>query len=119
MCERVQPGGAVGYRKYPEARADEERHRDADRTGIERERRYEQYHKRGQKFRFKQQPFPEGQLFRQYAVRVLDLVAKSTEEVKEIHSGLHGTLYLASVEGHAPKLFAKWIAGFQRENPRV
>ena len=62
---------------------------------------------------------PEGQLFKQYAIRVLDLVAKSTEEVKEIHSGLHGTLYLASVEGHAPKLFAGWIAGFQQENPHV
>lgn len=62
---------------------------------------------------------PEGQLFKQYAIRVLDLVAKSTEEVKEIHNGLHGTLYLASVEGHAPKLFAGWIAGFQQENPHV
>ena len=62
---------------------------------------------------------PEGQLFKQYAIRVLDLVAKSTEEVKGIHNGLHGTLYLASVEGHAPKLFAQWIAGFQQENPHV
>ena len=62
---------------------------------------------------------PEGQLFKQYAIRVLEMVAKSTEEVKEIHNGLHGTLYLASVEGHAPKLFAGWIAGFQQENPHV
>ncbi|MCD8321641.1 MAG: LysR family transcriptional regulator [Oscillospiraceae bacterium] len=61
----------------------------------------------------------EGQVFRQYAVRVLDLVQKSAEDVKEIHTGLHGTLYLASVEGHAPALFAQWIAGFQQENPNV
>ncbi|MCC8044421.1 MAG: LysR family transcriptional regulator [Clostridiales bacterium] len=61
----------------------------------------------------------EGQVFRQYASRVLDLVNKSAEDVKEIHSGLHGTIYLASVEGHAPALFSRWIAGFQKLHPKV
>ncbi|MCD8338160.1 MAG: LysR family transcriptional regulator substrate-binding protein [Lachnospiraceae bacterium] len=58
-------------------------------------------------------------MFRQYAVRVLDLVSKSAEDVKEIQSGLHGTIYLASVEGHAPALLSEWIAGFQAEHPHV
>ncbi len=61
----------------------------------------------------------EGQMFRQYAVRVLDLVNKSAENVKEIQTGLHGTIYLASVEGHAPQLFSEWIAGFREKNPHV
>lgn len=61
----------------------------------------------------------EGQVFRQYAVRVLDLVSKSAEDVKELQSGLHGTIYLASVEGHAPALLSQWIAGFQMEHPHV
>ncbi len=61
----------------------------------------------------------EGQLFQQYAVRVLDLVNRSAEDVKDISSGLHGTIYLASVEGHAPVLFSKWISAFQEQNPHV
>ncbi|MCD8353287.1 MAG: LysR family transcriptional regulator substrate-binding protein [Clostridiales bacterium] len=36
-----------------------------------------------------------------------------------MQSGLHGVIYLASVEGHAPTLFSQWIAGFQKENPHV
>ena len=61
----------------------------------------------------------EGQLFRQYAVQILDLVGKSSEEVREMKEGLRGTLYLASVEGHAPRLFSEWIAGFHRIHPHV
>lgn len=61
----------------------------------------------------------EGQVFRQYAVRVLDLVRRSEEDVREMQTGLHGVIYLATVEGHAPKLFSQWIAGFQKENPHV
>ncbi|MCD8014801.1 MAG: LysR family transcriptional regulator substrate-binding protein [Lachnospiraceae bacterium] len=36
-----------------------------------------------------------------------------------MHGGLHGTIYLASVEGHAPALFSQWIAGFQKQHPHV
>lgn len=61
----------------------------------------------------------EGQLFRQYAVQILDLVGKSSEEVREMKEGLRGTLYLASVEGHAPRLLSEWIAGFHRIHPHV
>lgn len=61
----------------------------------------------------------EGHIFHQYAVRVLELVNKSEEDVKEVKNGLHGTIYLASVEGHAPTLFSEWISDFQKENQYV
>lgn len=61
----------------------------------------------------------EGILFRQYAQQILDLVEKSTEDIREMEKGLQGTLYLASVEGHAPHLFSKWIAGFHALYPHV
>ena len=54
----------------------------------------------------------EGQLFRQYAIQVIDLVNKSTEEIREMKQGLQGTLFLASVEGHAPRLFSEWMRAF-------
>ena len=60
-----------------------------------------------------------GVLFRQYATQILELADKSVEEVKEVNTGLKGTLYLASVEGHAPRLFSKWIAGFSEKYPDV
>lgn len=61
----------------------------------------------------------EGQLFRQYAMQVLELVDKSVDEVRELHEGLHGTLYLSTVEGNAPHLLSEWVAGFHRLHPRV
>lgn len=61
----------------------------------------------------------EGQVFRQYAMRVVDLVNRSAKDVREMKTGLHGTIYLASVEGHAPTLFSEWIAGFHQDHPHV
>lgn len=61
----------------------------------------------------------EGILFKQYAVQVLNLVQKSTEDIREMKKGLQGTLYLATVEGHAPRLFSQWISGFHKEHPHV
>lgn len=61
----------------------------------------------------------EGAVFKQYATQVLDLVNKSTEDIRERKKGLQGTLYLASVEGHAPRLYAEWIAGFHTLHPNV
>ena len=57
----------------------------------------------------------EGELFLQYANQILDLVNRSEEDVRERKEGLQGTLYIASVEGCGPRLFAEWIAGFQTE----
>lgn len=61
----------------------------------------------------------EGMLFKQYATQVLDLVNKSTEDIREMKQGLQGTLYLASVEGHAPRLYAEWISQFHKLHPHV
>lgn len=61
----------------------------------------------------------EGILFKQYASQILNLVNQSTEDIREIKNGLRGTLYLASVEGHGPRLFSEWIAGFNRLYPHV
>lgn len=61
----------------------------------------------------------EGVHFRQYAIRILELVNKSIDDVKEMETGLRGRLYIASVEGAAPRLLAKWIAEFKKENPNV
>lgn len=61
----------------------------------------------------------EGELFYQYSKQILELVDRSTEDVKDIKEGLQGTLYIASVEGHAPVLFAEWIKEFKEEHPHV
>lgn len=61
----------------------------------------------------------EGVLFRQYAMQMMELADRSVDEVRELHEGLHGTLYLATVEGNAPYLISEWIAGFHRLHPRV
>ena len=61
----------------------------------------------------------EGELFLQYASQILDLVSKSEEEVREMREGLTGTLYIASVEGCAPRFFAEWISAFRKKHPNV
>lgn len=61
----------------------------------------------------------EGELFLQYANQILDLVNRSGEDIREMKEGLQGTLYIASVEGCGPRLFAEWIAAFQKKHPNV
>lgn len=61
----------------------------------------------------------EGVLFSQYALQILELARRSAEGIRELHTGLTGTLYLASVEGHAPRLISEWIAGFHKLHPHV
>lgn len=61
----------------------------------------------------------EGELFLQYASQILDLVNRSEEEVREMKEGLQGTLYIASVEGCGPRMFAEWIAAFRQKHPHV
>lgn len=61
----------------------------------------------------------EGTLFLQYARQVLELVDRSAEDIRDMKQGLQGSLYLASVEGHAPRLFSSWIAGFHKNYPQV
>lgn len=61
----------------------------------------------------------EGELFKQYAAQVLDLVEKSTSEIREMKQGLQGMLTLGSVEGSAPRILADWISDFSKQNPHV
>ena len=60
-----------------------------------------------------------GKHFYEYATQILDLTEKSTAEIKNLEKGLQGTLYVASVEGCAPSLVSKWIAGFHELYPNV
>ena len=60
-----------------------------------------------------------GERFLLYASRICQLADRSFEDIKEMNEGLNGTLYLATVEGHAPSLFAGWIAEFKKRFPLV
>ena len=61
----------------------------------------------------------EGELFLQYAKQILELVNRSQEDIREVKEGLQGMLYIASVEGCGPRLFAKWIKSFKEKYPHV
>ena len=60
-----------------------------------------------------------GERFMQYASRIRQLADQSFEDIREMSEGLSGTLYLATIEGYAPSLFAEWIADFQKKYPLV
>ncbi len=61
----------------------------------------------------------EGLLFKQYAQQILELESKSKDDISEMSSGLHGRIYIATVEGYGPHLLASWISGFHAINPYV
>ncbi|SDB68253.1 LysR family transcriptional regulator [Butyrivibrio sp. INlla16] len=60
-----------------------------------------------------------GERFMQYARRIKQLSDQSLEDIREMREGLTGRLYLATVEGHAPELFASWICDFKKKYPLV
>lgn len=60
-----------------------------------------------------------GERFRQYANQILHLADQSMEDIREMNAGLQGTLYLAMVEGIAPRLLSGWVADFHKAYPRV
>lgn len=62
---------------------------------------------------------PEGELLLRRANQLLDLAEKTKQEIREMKTGMTGTLYLGMVEGRAPYLAAQWIAGFREEFPMV
>ena len=62
---------------------------------------------------------PEGNAFLQYARQIMDLAERSRIHVFEMAKGIQGTIDIASVEGHAPRLIAKWIAAFREGRPNV
>ncbi len=61
----------------------------------------------------------EGVRFRSYANRIIALADRSVEDIREMHTGLKGTLYIAEVEGKAPHLVAGYISEFSKKYPDV
>ena len=61
----------------------------------------------------------EGELLLRRAGQMLDLAEKTRQELRSMGEGLSGTVSLAMVEGRAPYLCARWIAGFRRRYPLV
>lgn len=61
----------------------------------------------------------EGVRFRSYANRIIMLADRSVEDIKEMHTGLRGTVYIAQVEGKAPHLMASYISSFAEKYPDV
>ncbi|MCR5301583.1 MAG: LysR family transcriptional regulator [Lachnospiraceae bacterium] len=61
----------------------------------------------------------EGIRFRTYANRIVTLADRSVEDIKEMHTGLRGTVYIAEVEGKAPRLAATYISAFGSKYPLV
>lgn len=56
-----------------------------------------------------------GNRFLNYAHQIMALADRSAEDIREMSTGLKGTLYLATVEGRAPKILSGWIAGFHEK----
>ena len=61
----------------------------------------------------------EGAALLRRANELLDLAEKARQEIREMKNGIAGTLDLGMVEGRAPFLCARWIAGFRDEFPLV
>jgi len=60
-----------------------------------------------------------GEKFKEYALQIMHLSEQSIEVVKEMNEGLQGTLFIASVEGEAPHLIARWVSDFHAKYPHV
>ena len=61
----------------------------------------------------------EGIRFRSYANRIVSLADRSVEDIREMNTGLQGTIYIAEVEGKAPRLTSSFIASFAGKYPEV
>lgn len=61
----------------------------------------------------------EGELLLRRAAELLDLADKTGQEIRAMREGMSGTICLGMVEGRAPYLSARWIAGFREEYPLV
>ena len=60
-----------------------------------------------------------GRLLFQRAVQILDMAERTQHEVMSLSGGMSGTIKLGMVEGRAPFLTSRWIAGFKEEYPNV
>ena len=61
----------------------------------------------------------EGTLLLRRAVQIQELADKTRQEISSLREGMTGIIYLSMVEGRAPFLAARWIAGFREEFPLV
>lgn len=61
----------------------------------------------------------EGERLFLRARQLLELAEKTKSEIQEMKNGMSGTICLGLVEGRAPYLAARWIAGFKDEFPMV
>ena len=61
----------------------------------------------------------EGALLLRRAVQMQELADKTRQELASLREGMTGVIYLSMVEGRAPFLAARWIAGFREEFPLV
>ena len=61
----------------------------------------------------------EGGLLLRRAVQIQELADKTRQEISSLREGMTGVIYLSMVEGRAPFLAARWIAGFREEFPLV
>ena len=59
-----------------------------------------------------------GSLLYRRAVQLLELAEQTQQEIRSL-DGLSGTIQVSVVEGRAPFLLARWIAGFRAEFPEV
>ncbi|WP_130838376.1 LysR family transcriptional regulator [Lachnoclostridium sp. Marseille-P6806] len=60
-----------------------------------------------------------GELLLRRAGQILALCDKTREEIEIMGNGLSGRITLGMVEGRAPYMAARWIAGFRKKFPRV
>ncbi|MCI9156023.1 MAG: LysR family transcriptional regulator [Lawsonibacter sp.] len=61
----------------------------------------------------------EGRLLLRRAYQLLELAEKTRQELADLREGMSGTICVGMVEGRAPFLTARWIAGFREEFPLV
>ena len=59
-----------------------------------------------------------GSLLYRRAVQLLELAEQTQQEIRSL-DGLSGTIQVSVVDGRAPFLLARWIAGFRAEFPEV
>lgn len=61
----------------------------------------------------------EGALLLRRALQIQELADKTRQEIATLRKEMTGMIYLGMVEGQAPFLAAKWIAGFREKFPLV
>ncbi|MBR2282106.1 MAG: LysR family transcriptional regulator [Spirochaetales bacterium] len=60
-----------------------------------------------------------GRLLYRYAKEILSLSEKTSNEIRLMGKGMHGTVSIGLVEGSAPDIASKWIESFIKQYPEV